>query len=147
MPYPSDDYTDVSLYLEPYEYENQNKESIVVDSPLRSRNGEVLTTSSGEEIYGINLSKSNYQCPITSINECYTIINYNYEYIGSINEKVVLNVLYDLTNHFSYKECLNSNEIYDDDPIFEGEDFELQIPEADLSLMPTLEGGTYDFNP
>lgn len=113
VPYPSDDYTDVSLYLEPYEYENQNKESIVVDSPLRSRNGEVLTTSSGEEIYGINLSKSNYQCPITSINECYTIINYNYEYIGSINEKVVLNVLYDLTNHFSYKECLNSNEIYD----------------------------------
>ena len=113
VPYPSDDNTDVSIYLEPYEYENQNKDSIVVDNPLKNRNGEVLTTSSGEEIYGIDLSKSNYQCPITSINECYTIINYNYENIGLINEKVVLNILSDLTNHFSYKECMNYNDIYD----------------------------------
>lgn len=36
------------------------------------------------------------------------------------------------------------DEIYDDEEVFEGEDFELQIPEADLSLMPTLEGGEYD---
>lgn len=36
------------------------------------------------------------------------------------------------------------DEVYDDEEIFDGEDFELQIPEADLELMPILEGGTYD---
>ncbi|MCI8486061.1 MAG: hypothetical protein HFJ20_03005 [Clostridia bacterium] len=36
------------------------------------------------------------------------------------------------------------DEIYDDEEIFDGEDFELEIPEADLELMPVVEGGKYD---
>lgn len=36
------------------------------------------------------------------------------------------------------------DEIYDDEEVFDGEDFELQIPEAELALMPILEGGVYD---
>jgi len=36
------------------------------------------------------------------------------------------------------------DEIYDDEEIFDGEDFELTIPEAELSLMPVLEGGNYN---
>lgn len=36
------------------------------------------------------------------------------------------------------------DEIYDDEEVFDGEDFDLQIPEAELDLMPILEGGVYD---
>lgn len=36
------------------------------------------------------------------------------------------------------------DDIYDDGESFEGEDFELQIPEADLEKLAILEGGTYD---
>lgn len=36
------------------------------------------------------------------------------------------------------------DDIYDDEEIIEGEDFEMQIPEAELELFPILEGGTYD---
>lgn len=36
------------------------------------------------------------------------------------------------------------DDIYDDEEIFNGEDFELEIPEADLSLFPVLEGGSFD---
>lgn len=36
------------------------------------------------------------------------------------------------------------DDIYDDEEIVEGEDFELQVPEADLETFPILEGGTYD---
>lgn len=36
------------------------------------------------------------------------------------------------------------DDIYDDEEIIEGEDFEMEIPEADLSMFPILEGGTYD---
>lgn len=36
------------------------------------------------------------------------------------------------------------DEIYDDEEVFDGEDFELEVPEADLDLMPILEGGTFD---
>ena len=36
------------------------------------------------------------------------------------------------------------DEVYDDEEVFEGENFELEIPEAELTLMPILEGGNYD---
>lgn len=36
------------------------------------------------------------------------------------------------------------DEVYDDEEVFEGENFELEIPEAELELMPILEGGEYD---
>lgn len=38
------------------------------------------------------------------------------------------------------------DDVYDDEEVFDGEDFELQIPEADLAIMPILEGGEYDEN-
>lgn len=38
------------------------------------------------------------------------------------------------------------DDIYDDEEIIEGEDFEMQMPEAELELFPILEGGTYDDN-
>lgn len=101
------------MYLEPFEYENQNKDKVLVDSPLKKRNGEVLTNKDGEEIYGINLSKSNYQCPITSVDECYAIINYNYEEKFSISEKVVLNILSDLSDCSYVGEYSNYDEVYD----------------------------------
>ncbi|MBR2744948.1 MAG: hypothetical protein IKE01_06630 [Clostridia bacterium] len=36
------------------------------------------------------------------------------------------------------------DDVYDDEEVFDGEDFELTVPEADLDLMPVLEGGNYD---
>lgn len=36
------------------------------------------------------------------------------------------------------------DDIYDEEESFEGEDFELQIPEADLDTYPIIEGGEYD---
>lgn len=36
------------------------------------------------------------------------------------------------------------DDIYDDEEVIEGEDFEMQIPEAELSMFPILEGGTYN---
>lgn len=96
VPYPTDGDPNVSLYLQPYEYKNQNKEKIIVDSPLKKRNGEILTDKDGNEVYGIDLSKVIYRCPITSVDECFTILNYNYEEKFAISEKVILNILSDL---------------------------------------------------
>lgn len=44
----------------------------------------------------------------------------------------------------STEDIYADDDIYDEEEAFEGENFDLEIPEADLEKMPILEGGEFD---
>ena len=98
VPYPMDDNTTVEPYTEPYTYEDSQKNLITVDTPLKSRTNETLTTDSGEPIYGVNLSESNFLIPYTG-GSCYSIMNYSGNGENGINTSIIFCILEDLVNN------------------------------------------------
>ena len=95
VPYPIDDNTTVTPYTEPYSYEDTEGNLIEVTEPLKTRTNETLTTKTGEPIYGIDLSESNFLIPYTG-SSCYSLMNYDGEGQNGINTSIAFCILHDL---------------------------------------------------
>lgn len=95
VPYPLDDNTTVTPYTEPYSYEDTEGNLVEVTEPLKTRTNETLTTKTGEPIYGIDLSESNFKIPYTG-SSCFSLINYAGEGQNGINTSIAFCILHDL---------------------------------------------------
>jgi len=95
VPYPLDDNTIVTPYTEPYSYEDNEGNLVEVTKPLITRTNETLTSKTGEPIYGIDLSESNFLIPYTG-SSCFSLINYNGSGENGMNPSIAFYILHDL---------------------------------------------------
>lgn len=94
VPYPVSDSDGITAYTEPYTYSDSEGNEIEVNEPLKTRDGEVLKNSTGDEVYGVNLESSSFQLPYTG-SSCYAILNFENGNNG-INSEIVFNIVNDL---------------------------------------------------
>ena len=95
VPYPTSDTGNIMTPItEPYSYEDTEGNTVEVTEPIVTRTNQVLTTDSGEPIYGIDLSQSTYRSPFTGTG-CYSIMNYENAANG-INATVLFAILHDM---------------------------------------------------
>ena len=104
VPYPLNNDETVTIYTEPYTYLDSNGNSISVSEPLKNRYNEVIKTSDGKEVYGIDLSKTSFQVPYTKT-DCYSVLSQCGDYINGLNPSIAFSILNDLMN----KNALLSN--------------------------------------
>ena len=114
VPYPLDDNTIVTPYTEPYSYEDNEGNLVEVTTPLKTRTNETLTTKTGEPIYGIDLSESNYNIPYTG-SSCFSLINNAGTGENGMNPSVAFCILNDLMSDMVQDpddEVLTSDDAY-----------------------------------
>ena len=97
VPYPIDDNTTAIPYTAPYTYEDTQGNKVKVTEPLKNRKNETLTTNTGDPIYGLDLSESNFLISYDSVN-CYSIVNYAGDRLNGINTGIIFDILSNLTD-------------------------------------------------
>ena len=113
VPYPLNNDETVTIYTEPYTYLDSNGNSISVSEPLKNRYNEVIKTSDGKEVYGIDLSETSFQVPFTKT-DCYSLLNCRVEEYG-FNSSIAFSILNDLMNKNALlpkDESLSEEELY-----------------------------------
>ena len=97
VPYPtSDSGNTMTPYTAPYSYYDTEGNLVKVTEPLVGRDGNVLRTTSGDAIYGIDLSESTFKIPYTGTSN-YSIMDFNSGANG-ITPEVVFYILHDLVS-------------------------------------------------
>lgn len=96
VPYPISDDTksQVKVYTEPYEYIDTEGNTVKVTSPLKTRDNKTLQTSAGNDVYGVDYTKSTFQIPYTG-GSCYSILDFTQDSNG-MNSTVAFHILNDL---------------------------------------------------
>ncbi len=162
VPYPIDDNTTVIPYTEPYSYEDTEGNLVEVTEPLKTRTNETLTTKTGEPIYGIDLSESNFKIPYTGENVGYfSLINYDGSGQNGMNPSTAFCILHDLlsdmapdpddeglTSDDAYRIYLNKKLDYsiDVEVVMSVQDSSLSYYELMETLSTTVGGGS-NFGP
>ena len=114
VPYPLADDGLVIVKTAPYTFIDTEGNEVYVDKPIYGRNHEVLTTSSGEAIYGIDLSESTFLMPHTGAKN-FSIMNYQDKGFNGISSYIAFSILHDLQSAIAANpkdEGLTSDDIY-----------------------------------
>ena len=114
VPYPLKNDSVVTVYTEPYTYIDSTGNSISVTDPLRNRNGEVITTDDGKNVYGIDLSETSFDVPVTKL-DCYAIVNYSINTADVLDTSIAFSILHYLTSKnalISKDELLSEEQLY-----------------------------------
>ena len=95
VPYPLKNDSIVTVYTEAYTYVDSLGNTVSINSPLKNRDGEVIKTSDGKDVYGIDLSNAKFYVPYTKV-EFYGIMNYFHGNINDVDPSIAFNILNDL---------------------------------------------------
>ncbi len=95
VPYPINDNSKVNIKTSQYSYNDNFGNIVEVTEPIIARNGEILETDTGEYIYGIDLTESNYLNPFSGCSN-YSILNIISDDTNGVTNSIAFNILHDL---------------------------------------------------
>lgn len=113
VPYPITDQFSPTIYNEPYEYLDSSGNKVKIESPLLTRDGNILKDENQKAIYGVDYSTSGYHMPYINT-EGYSFLNFSNSPSG-MNSEIAFNVVYDLTSGLietSYEKNISIDEQY-----------------------------------
>ena len=140
VPYPLADDSIVNVKTAPYTFIDNEGDEVYVNQPIYGRNNEVLTTSSGDVIYGIDLSESSFLMPYTG-GKNFSIMNYPGSGFNGINSSIAFSILHDLQSAMAENpedKGLTSDDIYLkylDEKLDEQLDIEVVMSVQDQKLL------------
>ena len=114
VPYPLKNDSIVTVYTEAYTYVDSLGNTVSINSPLKNRDGEVIKTSDGKDVYGIDLSQTRFYTSLTTI-DCYGLINYPGDGIDGLDTSIAFSILHDLkSKNILIKETTTINDSQSD---------------------------------